>query len=218
MLAFMAEVVNGPKGEARSPGRSPAARPSPAGRAAAYAVKEMARKELRRSGASPQHARELDAPGAKELVSLAKDLSRQAPGTAHSMAALGGASRQSAPVGAGGGGGGGGSGGVRCARALATAPPNKVGGIRVEVAAGSAPAGAAAVRSPPGAVASAGAVAVASTGAVVGSGARYAAAAAAAVSGNRNRVRGRFNGPPDVGLSAARLGIHDALRKAEERR
>ena len=215
MLAFMAEVVNGPKGEARSPGRSPAARPSPAGRAAAYAVKEMARKELRRSGASPRHAQELDAPGAKELVSLAKDLSRQAHGTAHSMAALGGASRQSAPVGAGGGGGGG-SGGVRCARALATAPQSKVGGIRVEVAAGSAPAGAAAVRSPPGAVASAGAVAVASTGAVVGSGARYAAAAA--VSGNRNRVRGRFNGPPDVGLSAARLGIHDALRKAEERR
>ena len=216
MLAFMAEVVNGPKGEARSPGRSPAARPSPAGRAAAYAVKEMARKELRRSGASPRHAQELDAPGAKELVSLAKDLNRQAPGTAHSMAALGGASRQSAPVGAGGGGGGG-SGGVRCARALATAPQSKVGGIRVEVAAGSAPAGAAAVRSPPGAVASAGAVAVASAGAVVGSGARYAAAAAA-VSGNRNRVRGRFNGPPDVGLSAARLGIHDALRKAEERR
>ena len=181
MLAFMAEVVNGPKGEARSPGRSPAARPSPAGRAAAYAVKEMARKELRRSGASPRHARELDAPGAKELVGLAKDLSRQAPGTAHSMAALGGASRQSAPVGAGGGGGGGGSGGVRCARALATAPPNKVGGIRVEVAAGSAPAGAAAVRSPPGAVASAGAVTVASMGAVASAGAVTVASSGAVV-------------------------------------
>ena len=226
MIAFMAAAVNGPKGDARSPGRSPAARPSPAGRAAAYAVKELARKELRRAGAPPRHVHELepelDAPGAKEFVGVPKDLmtraiSRQALGTAHAMAALGGASRQLEPVGAQKGGSGG--HGAGCTRAAA--PQNKVGGTRVEAAAGSAPAGAvvsaSVVRSPPGAVASAGAVAVASAGAVVGSGARYAAAAAA-VSGNRNRVRGRFNGPPDVGLSAARLGIHDALRKAEERR
>ena len=221
MIAFMAAAVNGPKGDARSPGRSPAARPSPAGRAAAYAVKELARKELRRAGAPPRHVHELepelDAPGAKEFVGVAKDLSRQALGTAHAMAALGGASRQLEPVGAQGGGSA--HHGAGCSRAAA--PQNKVGGTRVEAAAGSAPAGAvvsaSVVRSPPGAVASAGAVAVASAGAVVGSGARYAAAAAA-VSGNRNRVRGRFNGPPDVGLSAARLGIHDALRKAEERR